>query len=101
MHIFTLMSDNGTLIIVDEFHKASSMLYFILAFQRDVDQMVVTWNVHKVYKITKNGRFIPSHVLAQVFQPCERELKEVIQKYYVTFKHMIWDNHHVHMCYNL
>jgi len=95
------MSNNGNLIIVDEFHKAFFHAIFIPAFQRDVDQMVVTWNVHSVCKITKNGRFIPFHVLTQVFQPYEREFKQVIHTYYANFKHMIWYNHHVHMCYNL
>jgi hypothetical protein len=66
------MYDNKTLIIVDEFHKAFLHDVFIPTFQRDVDQMVTTWNVHKVHKITKNGRFIPSYVLAQVFQCHER-----------------------------
>jgi hypothetical protein len=69
------MSDNGTLIIVDEFHKPFLHAIIIPTFQRDVKQMVVTWNVHRVHKITKNGSFIPFHVLAQVFQPHERELK--------------------------
>jgi len=100
-HLPTLMSDNRTLIIVDEFHKASLHAIFIAIFQRDVNQMVITWNVDRVCKITKNGRFIPSHVLAQVFQPHERKLRQVIHPYYATFKHMIWYNHHVHMCYNL
>jgi hypothetical protein len=50
------------LIIVDEFHKASLHAVFILAFQRDVDQMVITWNLHRVRKITENGRFILFHV---------------------------------------
>jgi hypothetical protein len=95
------MSDNGTLIIVDEFHKPSLHVVLIPTFQRDVNQMIVTWNVHKVRKITKDGRFIPSHVLTQVFQPHERELRQVIHTYYATFKHMIWYNHHVYMCYNL
>ncbi len=66
------MFDNRTLIIVDEFHKVFFHDVFILAFQRDVDQMVTTWNVHMVNKITKNGRFIPSYVLAQIFQRHER-----------------------------
>ncbi len=100
-HILTLMFDNGILIIVDEFHKAFLHAIFILVFQRDVDQMVIIWNVHKVPKIIENGRFIPSHVLAQVFQPHEREFRQVIHTYYATFKYMIWYNHHVHMCYNL
>jgi hypothetical protein len=67
-----LMSDNRTLIIADEFHKAFLHDVFILTFQRDVDQMVTTWNVHRVNKITENGSFIPSYVIAQVFQCHER-----------------------------
>jgi hypothetical protein len=38
------MFENGTLIIVDEFHKAFFHDVFIPTFQRDVDQMVATWN---------------------------------------------------------
>jgi hypothetical protein len=97
MHILTLMSNNETLIIANEFHKAYLHLVFILAFQRDVDQMVITWNVQVVYKIIKNGRFIPSHVPAQVFQLHERKLRQVIHTYYATFKHMVWYNYHVHV----
>jgi hypothetical protein len=100
-HIFTMMSNNGTLIIANEFHKASLHVVFIPAFQRDVDQIVVTWNVHNVHKIIENRRFIPSHVPTQVFQPHERKLRQVIHTYYATFKHIIWYSHHVHMCYNL
>jgi hypothetical protein len=62
------MSNNGTLIIANEFRKASFHVVFILAFQKDVDQIVATWNVHNVHKIIKNRRFIPSHVPTQVFQ---------------------------------
>jgi len=36
-HIFILMYDNRTLIIVDEFHKAFLHDVFIPTFQRDVD----------------------------------------------------------------
>ncbi len=39
------MFNNGTLIIVNEFHKAFIYVVFILEFERDVDQMVATWNV--------------------------------------------------------
>jgi hypothetical protein len=74
------MFDNGTLIIVDEFHKASLHVVFVPTFQKDVDHMVITWNVHTIHKITKNGRFIPFHVPAQVFQPHEKELRQVIHK---------------------
>jgi len=42
--------------------------------------MVITWNIHMVHKITKNGRFIPFHVPTQVFQPHEKELRQVIHK---------------------
>jgi len=66
------MFDNKTLIIVEEFHKAFLHDVFIPAFQKDVDQMVITWNVHMVHKITNNGRFIPSSILAQVFQRHEK-----------------------------
>jgi hypothetical protein len=79
------MSNNEILIIANEFHKASFHVVFIPTFQRDVNQMVITWNVHMVGKIIKNGRFIPSHVHAQVFQPHERKLRQVIHTYYATF----------------
>jgi hypothetical protein len=62
------MFDNMTLIIADEFHKVFFHYVFIPTFQRDLDQMVITWNVHRVHKIIENGRFIPSYVHAQVFQ---------------------------------
>jgi hypothetical protein len=83
------MSDNGILIIVNEFHKASFHDVFIPTFQRDVDQMVATWNVHKVCKVViENGRFIPSYIFAQVFQPHERELRQIIYTYCATFTHI-------------
>jgi len=72
------MSNNGTLIIANEFHKAFIYVAFILEYQRNVDQMVVTWSVFKVYKIIKNGRFIPFHVPAQVSQPHKKEPRQVI-----------------------
>jgi hypothetical protein len=71
-HILILMFDNRTLIITNEFHMDFLHDVFISTFQRDVDQMVTTWNVHRVHKITENGRFIPSYVLEQVFQCHER-----------------------------
>ncbi len=46
------MSNNGTLIIANEFHKAFFHAIFIPTFQRDEDQIVVTWNVARVCKIT-------------------------------------------------
>jgi hypothetical protein len=74
------MFENGTLIIVDGFQKTSFHVVFVPTIQKYVDHMVITWNVHMVHKITKNGRFIPFHVLAQVFQPREKELRQVIDK---------------------
>jgi hypothetical protein len=56
------MFDNGILIIADEFHKASFHVVFVPTFQKDVDHMVIIWNVHMVHKIIKNERFIPFHV---------------------------------------
>ncbi len=79
-HIFTFMFDSGTLIIIDEFHNASLHVVFVPTFQKDVNHMVITWNVHMVHKITKNGRFIPFHVPTHVFQPHEKELEQVIHK---------------------
>jgi hypothetical protein len=66
------MFDNQTLIIDDEFHKAFLHDVFIPTFQRDVDQMVTIWNVHRVQTIIENGRFIPFYLHAQVFQHHER-----------------------------
>jgi len=57
-----MFGPNGNLIIFDEFYKASLHVVFILPFQRDVDQMVITWNVHRVRKIIENGRFILFHM---------------------------------------
>jgi hypothetical protein len=80
------MFDNKRLIIVDEFPKASFHVVFIQTFQRHVYQMVVTWNIHNVYKIMKIKRFVLSHVPTQVFQPHERNLKCSIN---AISKHMI------------
>jgi hypothetical protein len=66
-HTIILMFDNGTLIITNEFHKASVHVVFVPTFQRDMDHMVITWNVHRACKITKSGSFIPYHVPTQVF----------------------------------
>jgi hypothetical protein len=84
-----MLGPDGTLIIIDEFHKGSLHVVFILAFQRYVDHVVIIWNVHMVYKIIENGRFILFCVLVQVFQPREREFRQVIHTYYATFRHMI------------
>jgi hypothetical protein len=51
MHILILMSNNEILIIADVSHKAFLHAIFIPTFQRDVEQMVIAWNVHKVCKI--------------------------------------------------
>jgi hypothetical protein len=72
------MFDNRSLTIANEFHNASFHVVFTQTFQRHVYQMVITWNIHNVYKIMKIKRFVPSHVPTKVFQSHERELKQVL-----------------------
>lgn len=74
-HLLSVMEEDGTLLIKNPWHKASMHAVFIPAIQVDLDNMIAMWNVHRVRKITENGRFLPSHVPSMVFKPIDRQMR--------------------------
>lgn len=74
-HLLAIMEENGTLLIKNPWHVASVHAIFIPAIQKDLDNMIAMWNVHRVRKIAENGRFLPSHVSAVVFKPVDCQLR--------------------------
>jgi len=73
-HLLTLMGRHGFLNLVNPIQRASMVAVFLPAIQQELANFVATWNVHRVRKISQNGRDLAGHIPDCLFQSWEREV---------------------------
>jgi hypothetical protein len=71
--LFTAMYNHNLLDLNNVWHMSSLHMVFFPLIQDDVDHHIITWNNHRVQKISENGHAIPSHIPEIAFGAYERQ----------------------------
>ena len=69
---FEIMRRNGTLNADDAYQCHSFVVVYLPVLQASIIEYAGIWNSHRIRRISENGRYRDSHILAIIFQEFER-----------------------------